>query len=98
MSSDQRSVAQCSVVFIAYRFLIVVLYHFCQEPIEDCKGDDNFQMETQGKLHVLFSGTKVVNHTPVPKTASGLKGIDIIFLTLLSSLHSTLYTSDLFNF
>ena len=48
---------------------------FYQEPIEDCKGDDYFEMETQGKLHVLFSGTKVVNHTPVPKTSPGLKGI-----------------------
>jgi len=47
-----------------------------KEPIEDCKGDDYFEMETQGKLHVLFSGTKVVNHTPVPKTSPGLKAPD----------------------
>eukprot|EP00112_Aurelia_sp_Birch-Aquarium-sp1_P014323 Seg3082.2 transcript_id=Seg3082.2/GoldUCD/mRNA.D3Y31 product="Manganese-transporting ATPase 13A1" protein_id=Seg3082.2/GoldUCD/D3Y31 len=47
-----------------------------KEPIEDCHEDDYFQLESQGKLHVLFSGTKVVNHTPVPKTASGLKAPD----------------------
>eukprot|EP00795_Rhopilema_esculentum_P010920 gene10920-19754_t len=47
-----------------------------KEPIEECNGDELFQEQTHGKLHVLSSGTKVVNNTPVPKTASGLKAPD----------------------
>eukprot|EP00794_Sanderia_malayensis_P015929 gene15929-17530_t len=47
-----------------------------KEPVEYCRGDEFFDLDSKGKLHVLFNGTKVVNHTPVQKVASGLKAPD----------------------
>ncbi len=35
---------------------------------------DQFDIQNDGKLHVLYGGTSIVQHTPPPKNDSGLKG------------------------
>ena len=45
-----------------------------QEPVEQLEGDRVLDVEIDGKLHVLFGGTKVVQHSPPSKTGPGLKG------------------------
>ena len=47
-----------------------------KEPIESLPGNDILDMEAHRKLHLLSGGTKVVNHTPPPKTSAGLKSPD----------------------
>ncbi|XP_015432152.1 PREDICTED: manganese-transporting ATPase 13A1 [Dufourea novaeangliae] len=47
-----------------------------KEPIEDIDGDGRMDIEGDDKLHVLFGGTKVVQHTPPSKHVSGLKATD----------------------
>jgi cation-transporting ATPase 13A1 len=37
---------------------------------------DQFDIQNDGKLHVLFGGTLIVQHTPPPKNDSGLKAPD----------------------
>lgn len=49
-----------------------------QEAVEALDEDDQFTVETHGKLHVLYGGTKVVQHTPPPKSSPGLKGQNFI--------------------
>lgn len=46
-----------------------------QEPIENLDGGKILDVHTDNKLHMIFGGTKVVQHTPPPKTSGGLKGI-----------------------
>jgi hypothetical protein len=48
---------------------------FCQEAVETVEQDTVLDLETHGKLHVLYGGTKVVQHTPPSKTGAGLKGM-----------------------
>jgi len=36
--------------------------------------DQTFNIDTDGKLHVLYGGTKVVQHSPPSKTSTGMKG------------------------
>lgn len=47
---------------------------FPQEAIEDVEDSEILDLEQHGKLHLLSGGTKVVQHSPPPKTLSGLKG------------------------
>jgi cation-transporting ATPase 13A1 len=38
--------------------------------------EDQFDIQLDGKLHVLYGGTAVVQHSPPPKTDAGLKAPD----------------------
>lgn len=42
--------------------------------MEILEPDHELNLETDGKLHVLFGGTKVVQHTPPSKMGAGMKG------------------------
>lgn len=50
-----------------------------QEPVENLEKDHVLDIDADGKLHVLYGGTKVVQHTPPSKTGAGLKGIVVIY-------------------
>ncbi|XP_043502846.1 endoplasmic reticulum transmembrane helix translocase [Polistes fuscatus] len=47
-----------------------------KEPIDDIDGDRDLNIEGDDKLHVLFGGTKVVQHTSPSKNVSGLRAVD----------------------
>lgn len=47
-----------------------------KEPIENVDSSTILNIEIHGKLHVLFGGTKVVQHTPPSKHGSGLRGFN----------------------
>ncbi|XP_046376325.1 endoplasmic reticulum transmembrane helix translocase-like [Haliotis rufescens] len=47
-----------------------------KEPVECLDLDHMFDLEHDGKLHVLYGGTKVVQHSPPSKTGPGLKSSD----------------------
>ncbi|EDO44725.1 predicted protein, partial [Nematostella vectensis] len=47
-----------------------------KEPIEGLEAQEVFDMDVHGKLHLLSGGTKVVQHSPPPKTAAGIKASD----------------------
>ncbi|KAF6215420.1 hypothetical protein GE061_010172 [Apolygus lucorum] len=47
-----------------------------KEAIENLDLSNELDIDGAGKLHVLFGGTKVVQHTPPNKTSSGLRAPD----------------------
>jgi len=47
-----------------------------QEAIETAEQDTVLDVDIHSKLHVLYGGTKVVQHTPPSKTGPGLKGTE----------------------
>ncbi|XP_005097645.1 manganese-transporting ATPase 13A1 [Aplysia californica] len=47
-----------------------------KEPVENVEQDHFLNMDQDGKLHVLYGGTKVVQHTSPSKTGAGLKAGD----------------------
>ena len=46
-----------------------------KESIENNEGNKLLDIEGDDKLHVLYGGTKVVQHTPPSKNSSGLRGL-----------------------
>lgn len=46
-----------------------------KEAIEDLDESKIIDVESEDKLHILYGGTKVVQHTPPAKNASGLRGL-----------------------
>lgn len=47
-----------------------------KEPIEDVEKSRYFDIETDSRLHVIFGGTKVVQHTSPAKNEAGMKAPD----------------------
>ncbi|XP_033096943.1 manganese-transporting ATPase 13A1-like [Anneissia japonica] len=47
-----------------------------KEPVENIEADHILDVSVDSRLHVIFGGTKVVQHTPPGKTSPGLKSGD----------------------
>ncbi|XP_078737550.1 endoplasmic reticulum transmembrane helix translocase isoform X2 [Lampetra fluviatilis] len=47
-----------------------------KEPVEELDPERVLNVEHDSKLHVIYGGTKVVQHTPPPKASTGLKPTD----------------------
>jgi cation-transporting ATPase 13A1 len=46
-----------------------------KEPIEAIQEDRQFDIDSDGRLHMLYGGTKVLQHSAPAKTATGLRGM-----------------------
>lgn len=51
------------------------IVNYLQESIESREAEDQLDVITDSKLHVIFGGTKVVQHTP-PVKGSVMRGIN----------------------
>nr|XP_013817356.1 PREDICTED: manganese-transporting ATPase 13A1 isoform X2 [Apteryx mantelli mantelli] len=47
-----------------------------KEPVEDLNPEHVLDMQTDSRLHIIFGGTKVVQHIPPQKASTGLKPVD----------------------
>lgn len=47
-----------------------------KEPVEGLDSSENFDFDTHGRLHVLYGGTKILQHTCPNKTSPGLRAPD----------------------
>ncbi|EDV27584.1 uncharacterized protein TRIADDRAFT_20897 [Trichoplax adhaerens] len=47
-----------------------------KEPVEDIEDSIYLDPTQHSKLHILFGGTKVVQHTPPPKNSNGIRSSD----------------------
>uniref|UniRef100_A0A8C3S9X5 Endoplasmic reticulum transmembrane helix translocase n=1 Tax=Chelydra serpentina TaxID=8475 RepID=A0A8C3S9X5_CHESE len=47
-----------------------------KEPVEDLSPEHVLDMQTDARLHIIFGGTKVVQHIPPQKASTGLKPVD----------------------
>uniref|UniRef100_A0A672UZF7 Endoplasmic reticulum transmembrane helix translocase n=1 Tax=Strigops habroptila TaxID=2489341 RepID=A0A672UZF7_STRHB len=47
-----------------------------KEPVEDLSPEHILDMQTDARLHIIFGGTKVVQHIPPQKASTGLKPVD----------------------
>ncbi|NWI69191.1 AT131 ATPase, partial [Todus mexicanus] len=47
-----------------------------KEPVEDLSPEHVLDMQTDSRLHIIFGGTKVVQHIPPQKASTGLKPVD----------------------
>lgn len=59
-----------------------------KEPIEDIGENRIVDIEGDDKLHVLYGGTKVVQHTPPTKNSFGLRcmlNINLVYNNFCSS-------------
>jgi len=46
--------------------------------VECCELETVLNVDVHSKLHVLYGGTKVIQHTPPTKNAPGLKGAQTV--------------------
>ncbi|KAH8034201.1 hypothetical protein HPB51_021871 [Rhipicephalus microplus] len=53
------------------------LTYIAWEPVEDLDPEQLLDMETLGRLHVLYGGTKVLQHTPPAKASTGLRPVTV---------------------
>uniref|UniRef100_A0A915EKP0 Cation-transporting ATPase 13A1 n=1 Tax=Ditylenchus dipsaci TaxID=166011 RepID=A0A915EKP0_9BILA len=47
-----------------------------KESVEDVEKSKYFELGTEGRLHVIYGGTKIVQHTPPAKNEGGIKSPD----------------------